>query len=624
MPPESASQGLREHRPPRACQSCHTAKVRCRRTANDQPCVRCSLSGRPCIRIENSNKRQKRNDGRSLSEIESSLAALTEILQPRDRDTSSGQHVITPASTTEPNVARSIYELFDQETASLIFEHFTENMLQHFPFMIFGLEATAADVLKDTPILFLAIMDAASDGFCETDTSRKLRRLLVRTYSSTLLETRRHDVSLLQAYVVTVIWHRDSEPSQSGQQLNAFQLSHAAANTAMTMDLGKRLKEWSGMASIPIRLHGTQNPACDYQVGSLEVRRIWLACYYICSHTSLASRAPNILRWSRNMDESLEVLGKSLAGSPSDKVLCAYVRLQHIVEDTEAQISASVPSSTATGIAYRAAKRQLAEWASTSHVWNDQLALSYQFAELYLHETAMTSDLSAKQRDNVRVDTITVNPTEFQDCLSAAHTLLDTFLSVEITLIRTLPTVYFVQFTHAAIVLAKLHFAAARAFVATEAASRISALGVEDYLERVVQKFSGWGALWPLQKLSDTFKRLQQLLRQCGVSESASVAWLDVWILESTTSVPNDARAIVGEGVPEDQPEYIADEAMLSVANDDVLVWAQAGSKHSILNDELPSASLDATQLVDWFGTDLDTSTFDFDGNLQLMIPFFD
>ncbi|KAI5271164.1 hypothetical protein E4T47_05460 [Aureobasidium subglaciale] len=607
MPPESVSQDLREHRPPRACQSCHTSKVRCRRNANDQPCVRCSQSGRPCIRIKDSNKRQKRSDGRSLSEIESSIDALTEALKPRDRDTSFGQHVITTASTTEPNVERSIHELVDQETASLMFDHFTANMLQHFPFMNFGLEKTAEDVLKDTPILFLAIMDAASDGFCETDTSRKLRRLLVRKYSSYLLEARTHDLSLLQAFVVTVIWHRDLEPSQPGQRLDVSQLSHAAANMAMTMGLGNRPKEWSGIPTLLIRAHSTPGSAGECQVGSLEVRRIWLACYYICSHTSLASRTPNILRWSRNMDESLEVLENSLAGLPSDKVMCAYVRLQHIVEDTEAQISASVPSSTAIGIACRAAKRRLAEWASTSHVWN-----------------AMTSDPSAKQRHNARVDTTTVNPNEFQDCLSAAHTLLDTFLSVEITLIRTLPTAYFVQFTHAAIVLAKLNFAAARAFVATEAASRISALGVEDYLERVVKKFSGWGALWPLQKLCDTFKRLQQLLGQCGVSESASVAWLDVWTAESTTSVPNDARAIVGEGVPEGQSEHIAEEAILSVANDDVLAWAQTGPEHSILNDELPSASLDATQLIDWFGTDLDTSTFDFDGNLQLMIPFFD
>jgi hypothetical protein len=31
----------------------------------------------------------------------------------------------------------------------------------------------------------------------------------------------------------------------------------------------------------------------------------------------------------------------------------------------------------------------------------------------------------------------------------------------------------------------------------------------------------------------------------------------------------------------------------------------------------LPLASLDAAQLIDWFGTDLNMSTFDFDGNLQ-------
>ena len=56
------------------------------------------------------------------------------------------------------------------------------------------------------------------------------------------------------------------------------------------------------------------------------------------------------------MDECLDVL------SVSDQVLCAHVRLQHILEEFEAQLS-STSSSTAVNITHRVAKRQLLEWA---------------------------------------------------------------------------------------------------------------------------------------------------------------------------------------------------------------------------------------------------------------------
>lgn len=69
------------------------------------------------------------------------------------------------------------------------------------------------------------------------------------------------------------------------------------------------------------------------------------------------------------MDECLEVLSTSPAALASDRVLCAHVRLQHVLEGFEAQLSPSL-DLTAVEITHRAAKRQLAEWATTLHVWN--------------------------------------------------------------------------------------------------------------------------------------------------------------------------------------------------------------------------------------------------------------
>jgi hypothetical protein len=63
------------------------------------------------------------------------------------------------------------------------------------------------------------------------------------------------------------------------------------------------------------------------------------------------------------MDECLEAL------SISDKILCAHVRMQHILEEFETQL-ASASSRTAVEVTHRVAKRQLAEWASMQDIWD--------------------------------------------------------------------------------------------------------------------------------------------------------------------------------------------------------------------------------------------------------------
>jgi hypothetical protein len=139
--------------------------------------------------------------------------------------------------------------------------------------------------------------------------------------------------------------------------------------------------------------------------------------------------------------------------------------------------------------------------------------------------------------------------------------------------------------------------------------------------------------LWPTQRLAHTFQRLLEMLRQRGNDELASEsAWLDSWTLEGSpivefvgeTSTVTDHRT---SGISEDLGS--TGGATISTFDQELLAWSQAGAiRSNVIQDTahnaLPSASLDATQLIDWFGTDLNTSTFDFDGNLQSMIQFFD
>jgi len=284
---QPASRDETRARAERACQACRTSKVRCRKPDDDRPCLRCSEVGRHCVPREESNKRQKQFDSRSIDDIGTRLDALTEVLQHRDATipstqaatvertttidpqpaiTSLGQNGTDNTSVSSPNeysnahIERLVRDTIDDETISLIFIHFIENMLQHFPFMAFRPHVTAEAVLRSTPALLLAILDAAGDGFYDTKVGRHVRQLLVRVYSTCVLDTNSYRVSLLQALIISVVWHKDFDAPQAGEQMDVFQISHTAANMAMVMGMGKG------------------NPYT-----SLEVRRLWLACYYICS-----------------------------------------------------------------------------------------------------------------------------------------------------------------------------------------------------------------------------------------------------------------------------------------------------------------------------------------------------
>jgi hypothetical protein len=226
---------------------------------------------------------------------------------------------------------------------------------------------------------------------------------------------------------------------------------------------------------------------------------------------------------------------------------------------------------------------------------------------LYVHELRMAAVPTTDSSQEINGTAVTISMSGFIDCITAAHNSLDAFLSLELSVIRSLPTSYFVRITHTAILLVKLQFAATG--LHTHGDSKIKA---DYYVGCLIKKFSGWDTLWPAQRLAHTLRRLRGMLQHRGNEGLASeLAWLNVWTLEETPSVVQGLEN--------------AGSAMLSTFDEELLAWSLSGTGTcNVIHSAPPSTSLDATQLVDWFGTDLDTSTFDFDGNLQIMTQYFD
>ena len=210
------------------------------------------------------------------------------------------------------------------------------------------------------------------------------------------------------------------------------------------------------------------------------------------------------------MDECLEVLETSDAALQTDRILCQFVRLQHIVEEVGHQFSMDDPSATITisdtrvQQALKTFEHQLKEWnaaASSSSAWNCQLQFHESVTALYMHEVALhinhnIDDFRAPfTEESLRAasgQSIIVSPSHSKaltECLTSVHGVLQAFFNMDIATIRALPIFYFVRVAYAVVVLIKLYFAVTAP--ASEVGKVISKedLQVEHHLDTLLRIF---------------------------------------------------------------------------------------------------------------------------------------
>ena len=83
---------------------------------------------------------------------------------------------------------------------------------------------------------------------------------------------------------------------------------------------------------------------CHPDASSIEARRAFLVCYYLCMSITMVLRRPILLRWTKYMEESVTILETSPDALPSDKILCQHVKMAHTGEDISVQFCMDDPS----------------------------------------------------------------------------------------------------------------------------------------------------------------------------------------------------------------------------------------------------------------------------------------
>lgn len=219
---------------------------------------------------------------------------------------------------------------------------------------------------------------------------------------------------------------------------------------------------------------------CHPNASSIEARRTFLVCYYLCMSITMVLRRPILLRWTKYMEESVNILETSPEALPSDKILCQHVKMAHIgenisvqfcMDDPSVEVAISEPKVIYALKIFENELQQLRdEDARMPEVDRESppsfdrgrltdnyiaaLRLAEHVTNLYIHEIALHHNQSAAdfqppfpsesfasgvgKKDAIGPAHIGA----LGECLTATHGILDTILSVPLDILLTLPVIF--------------------------------------------------------------------------------------------------------------------------------------------------------------------------------------
>ncbi|KAF3932629.1 hypothetical protein ABW19_dt0200584 [Dactylella cylindrospora] len=467
-----------------------------------------------------------------------------------------------PSSITSPaqGSTSNDFDIIDRkiismEAATTMFNHYVENLAVHYPAVTFPRGTTAADVRKHKPFLFLAIL-AASSAVFDPDLNRYLNKEVIKSIAERVIVNGEKSLEIIQVLAIATLWYY---PPDQFEELKFYQLTHIAA--VMAIDVGINRPGRAGARRVPFGPGGLDCPSISrvqqvllrplYDVptsgvntekgfpreltgwkktwlpdpSTLESRRAFLCCYWMCSNVAMSLRRPNLLRYAPYMGDCIEFIESSPEATVNDKVICQWIKLQRITEEVgiafgyEDSVAKVNLAETRIQFALKGFERQLEEWEKNlpKECETKTLRLASFTLSLFMHEVALHGDHSTEDfRPPFLEDKLLRRPDPKQgpvtqltqshinalfSCLSSAHGLLDGFLSFSVDELRCLPVLFFARVAYAIVLLIKIYFSV------TAAKSEVG---------KVIEK--------PQLKLDYYFEKLLALLKAAAADDKSKPA----------------------------------------------------------------------------------------------------
>lgn len=285
------------------------------------------------------SKRRKLGDGSSQAAVqtipEDMDAVHRDLIEHIDMKRTGRKGVHTDHS----NINTLIDSLMTPETAERIFRRYVNEICPHFPAVPLPPGTTARELREKKPLLFLSILAGSSHGAAEQlvsqDVQRDLTKMLKDQFADIIWRNGEKSLEVVQALQVGVLWYR---PPLHYEQHNFYMMVNCAAVMALDLGLGRR------NAPTVMKLAVGPFKRCHPNTSSVESRRTFLVCYYLCMSITMVLRRPILLRWTKYMEESVKILETSPEALPSDKILCQHVKMAHIGENISVQFCMDDPS----------------------------------------------------------------------------------------------------------------------------------------------------------------------------------------------------------------------------------------------------------------------------------------
>ena len=211
----------------------------------------------------------------------------------------------------------------------------------------------------------------------------------------------------------------------------------------------------------------------------------------------MSLRRPDILRFSNSMAEYVDDLESSPCAAPTDKRLAAWVKIQSIMDECRVRFALDSSSGSVSltdpriQVVLSRFEKQLRLWesslvpgtsnrksrSSSDLHWHTKrpkacLKINYHVNNIYLHEIVLHLDhhmddfrppfwlrsSRLKSKPQQSLNSAYVDATI--ECLDSAHSVLETFLRMEVQNLREIPSLTFVRVVYSLVILIKMSFSA--------------------------------------------------------------------------------------------------------------------------------------------------------------------
>ncbi|KAF3089472.1 hypothetical protein TWF569_010347 [Orbilia oligospora] len=461
----------------RACVGCRSMKIKCVPVPKSSKCEACLRLVRPCEAPGPIKPRIKQ--AQRFQELERKIEILTSALQPERAgpDPSFVQNQNVPVedgsgysgglptrnqysqAPVSPSAIIGTGDVIDQgvidiSTASNLLNYWKENIRPIFPIIQFSANQDVHSIRRDTPVLFLTILTISSASIDPTFLDRLLPRLN-NLFAQEVFVLGNRSIDLLQALIL-------------------FSQHHIQPPEAKTFPLTQHVYNAMAMASDLMLEEKVKATANKPNESTLEACRILLGIYFAASASSTLLRRSQFNFFQPNYQKYAKILMDTDSSNLDDLWLCKIVELQQISED--ASLSLNQPynveadsfEDSKTRSLFNLLQHRLSEWDKDNSGLVDsrlsaiaKLSIELQTNQVgirgFNHKMGLEYKSSYQEGRAIQNPSITAfHLQSLSRSLEICRGILNSYISLETPLARSLPDIFFVWIMYAGVCLAKL------------------------------------------------------------------------------------------------------------------------------------------------------------------------